>query len=240
MGEKLDLKPTRAARIATFVFVGLLHIAALFALIRAFAPDFTGQVVDRALATFTVTVVTVEPTPTPTPEPSAEPDEGASGREGKKAKPKPVTAPKAKIPIKPSPAPRASSTGTQNRSGAKEQGEGTGASNAGTGTGSGRGGSGQGGIGVRKLEKIAGDINSAKDYPKKTRKLRVGQSVTILLTVGTDGRVSNCQITAPSPDAAADAITCRLASKRFRFRPAADAQGNPVIGKYAWRQKWYY
>lgn len=218
--------------------VALFHVLVVLGLIRAFAPDFTEEVVETALATFTVTVTA--PSPTPSPEPDPRPDEGAAAPEGKKAKPKEMTAPEAKIAMRPSPAPRASSTGNENQSGANDRGEGTGAGGEGTGTGSGRGGSGQGGIAVRKLEKIAGEISSAKDYPKKTRDLRIGQSVTILLGVGTDGRVSDCRVTQASPDAEADAITCRLATERFRFRPAADAQGNPVPGKYAWRQRWFY
>jgi protein TonB len=222
--------------------VALLHLLAVLALIRAFAPDFTNAVVDRALATFTVTVTTPKPTPsaTPSPDPNPVSDEGAAAEEGRKATPREVTAPKPKVALPTLPAPRASSTGTQDNSGAKEQGEGTGAGGVGNGTGSGRGGSGGGGMPARKLEKIAGDINSAKDYPKKTRDLRIGHSVTVLLTVATDGRVADCRVTAPSPDAEADAITCRLAVERFRFRPAADANGNPVIGKYAWRQRWFY
>lgn len=231
-----EQKTGRASRIWVSVVVALFHVIVVLGLIRAFAPDFTEKVVETALSTFTVTITA--PSPTPSPEPK--PDEGAAAPEGKKAKPKETAAPEANIPIRPSPAPRASSTGNQNRSGANDRGAGTGAGGEGMGTGSGRGGSGQGGIAVRKLEKVAGDINSSKDYPKKTRDLRIGQSVTILLSVGADGRVTDCRVTQASPDAEADAITCRLATERFRFRPAADAQGNPVPGKYAWRQRWFY
>jgi len=239
---RADLRPKRSTRLWTIVAVALLHVVAILGLIRAFAPDFTEAVVDRAIATFTVTVTAPAPTPTatPSPEPSPLPDEGAAGEEGRKATPREVTAPKPKVPLPVAPAPRASSTGVQDSSGAREQGEGTGAGGVGAGTGSGRGGAGGGGIPVRKLEKIAGDINSARDYPKKTRDLRIGHSVTILLGVGTDGRVTDCRVTTPSPDAEADAITCRLATERFRFRPAADANGNPIAGKYAWRQRWFY
>jgi hypothetical protein len=61
---------------------------------------------------------------------------------------------------------------------------------AGNGTGSGNGGQGQGGGGaVTKAVKIAGDINSARDYPRETRDQHIGDSVTVALTVGTDGRV---------------------------------------------------
>jgi len=167
------------------------------------------------------------------------PDEGAAAEEGPRAKPRAVIAPKVAIPVSPSPAPRASSTGEETQAGASDAGQGTGAGGEGSGTGSGLSGSGQGN-GFRKLEKIAGDINSARDYPKKTRELRIGHSVTILLTVGADGLVKDCRVTEPSPDAEADRITCRLAAERFRFRPATDARGNPMAGKYAWRQRWFY
>jgi periplasmic protein TonB len=43
----------------------------------------------------------------------------------------------------------------------------------------------------------------------------------------------------PSPDPEADAIVCRLAEQRFRFRPATDAAGNPVPATYGWRQEWF-
>ena len=242
MHRKKKIGTSRSTKVWTAIIVVLLHIVAIAGLVRAFAPDLPGQVIERALSTITVIVTTPTPTPsaTPSPEPSPEPDEGAAAEEGKKAKPRPVTAPDVKIPVKPSPAPRASSTGSADRSGAKDAGDGTGAGGEGSGTGSGHYGSGQGGVVARKLEKIAGDISSSKDYPKKTRDLRIGHSVTIVLTVGTDGRVSDCRVTKPSPDPRADAITCELATSRFRFRPAADGAGNPIVGKYAWRQRWFY
>ena len=99
---------------------------------------------------------------------------------------------------------------------------------------------GQGGGLIRKAEKIAGEINSARDYPKATRDLRIDSSVTIYMTVGTDGRARNCRVQRASRDAEADAITCRLAEQRFRFKPATDAAGNPVESTYGWRQKWFY
>ena len=92
---------------------------------------------------------------------------------------------------------------------------------------------------VRGVEKIAGDINSARDYPKASRPQRLGHSVTIVVGVGVDGRVTDCRVSQPSPDPAADAITCRLAQERFRFRPAVNGSGEAVAGKYAWRQRWF-
>lgn len=219
----------------TLALVVLLHVAALIALARAFAPDFTAAVVERATSLVTVTVATREE---PTAEPSPVPDAGAAAPEGEKAKPRDAADP-SRVPITPpSDAPQVASTGEENRSGASEAGAGTGGGGEGTGTGSGASGDGQGN-GRRALEKIAGEINSARDYPKKSRDLRIGHSVTILLTVGTDGRVRDCRVTDPSPDPEADRITCELAKERFRFTPATDRRGNPIEGKYAWKQRWF-
>jgi len=218
------------------MLVVLLHLAALAGLVRVFAPDFTAQVIEGATSLVTVTVTAP---PEPEAAPSPEPDAGAAGEEGREATPREVAAPEAPLP-RPQPAPRASSTGAESSSGAREQGEGTGASGAGEGTGSGAAGSGQG-SGARPLELISGRIDNARDYPTPPggRQVRRGHDVVIELTVGTSGRVTACRVTDPSPDPEADAITCRLATERFVFRPRLNANGEPVVGIYRWRQRWF-
>lgn len=219
--------------------VVLGHLLAFYGLVRAFAPGAVESVERSVLSTFNVTITTPPPPP---PEAEPVPDEGAAGDPGREAIPKPVTAPTPKIPVaRPSPVPRASSTGNANTSGATQSGAGTGAAGSGEGTGSGRGGGGQGGVAVTKPVKIAGDINSASDFPVPPggRQTRFGTSVTVYMTVGTDGRASNCRVVRPSPDREADAIVCRLAEERFRFRPATDSQGNAVTATYGWRQEWF-
>ena len=230
-------KAERKTRLGAAALVAGLHVLAIMGIISAFTPDITQAVVDRAVSA--LSVITPNPVP-PVPEPDSEAEEGAAAPEGPKANPREVAAPEQTLPLHPQPAPPVAGRGEDTASGARDMGEGTGAGGEGIGTGSGQGGSGQGsGSAVRGVEKIAGDINSAKDYPRKTRDLRIGHSVTILLSVGADGRVNDCRITAPSPDPQADAITCEMAKKRFRFRPATDSKGNPVPGKYAWRQRWF-
>lgn len=217
----------------------LAHVLAFYGLIRVFAPDAVRGIERSVLSTITVTV-TAPPEPPPAAE--AKPDEGAAGSPGKQAVPKPVTAPTPRLPVtSPIPVPRASSTGAANSAGAQDSGAGTGAAGSGEGTGSGRGGGGQGGVAVTKPVKIAGDINSAADFPVPPggRQARFGTSVTVVMTVGTDGRASNCRVVRPSPDAEADAVVCRLAEQRFRFRPATDSAGNPVTATYGWRQEWF-
>lgn len=235
-----DLSAPRPVRVGAFVAVGLLHLVAAVLLVRAFAPGFTAEVARRVVSSFTVTVTAPEPSPSPTPAPSAGAAQpaGATGAAGAKAKPRAVAAPVPKVVLARPAAPPVASTGSADRSGASV-GAGTGAGGAGAGTGSGGAGSGSGGGGGTKLVKIAGDINSAKDYPIASRDLRLGDHVVIWLTVGTDGRPTTCKVARASRDAVADAITCRLAMERFRFRPALDANGTPVVATYGWQQRWF-
>lgn len=232
-----DLSTPKPARVGVALFVILLHIAAVAVLIRAFAPDFTQRVADEVLAAFTVTVTT----PPPKPPPSTAPEpQGAAAPEGRKATPREVTAPRPKVAIAKTDAPTVASTGSANSAGAREQGEGTGAGGSGSGTGAGGSGSGTGGGMGTPPVKIAGDINSARDFPREKRDQRIGDYVIIALTVSPQGRVSACRVVRPSREPVTDAVTCRLATERFRFRPALDAAGNPVESVYGWRQRWFY
>lgn len=228
--------------------VGLLHVIVIMALVRAFTPDFAAQVVENVGRALTVTVTSPPPTPKPTPSPTPTPPpseaspepEGEAAPAGERATPKEVVAPKAKVVLTQPPAPPVASTGSANEAGAADKGAGQGAGGEGDGTGAGRSGSGTGGGGVAtKAVKIAGTINSARDYPRAGRDRRIGSDVVVALTVGTDGRVEDCRIVRPSPDPEADRITCRLASERFRFRPATDANGQPVSSVFGWRQRWF-
>jgi periplasmic protein TonB len=89
--DDLKLAPPPRARALVAALVLMLHVVALLGLIRAFAPDFTAEVADRVLATFTVTVVT----PPPSPPPEKAPDKaGAAAEIGKKAVPREVAAPR--------------------------------------------------------------------------------------------------------------------------------------------------
>lgn len=232
------LDTRRRPRWWVIALVALAHMLAFYGLLRAFAPAAVASVERSVLSTFNVSITA--PPPPPPAEPA--PDEGAAGEAGKRAVPKAVTAPTPRVRVaSPIPVPRASSTGTASSSGARDSGAGTGATGRGFGTGSGRGGGGQGGAAVTKPIKIAGDINSAADFPVPPggRQARFGTSVTVYMTVGADGRASNCRVVRPSPDREADAIVCRLAEQRFRFRPATDAQGSPVPATYGWRQEWF-
>lgn len=228
----------RKPKPGTIVLIVLLHIAAIYGLARAFAPGMVATAEQSIVSTFTVTVTTPDEPPPPPEENEPVPDQGAAGDPGKKATPKPVTAPKVPIP-QDAPMPKASSTGSDDTSGAKETGEGTGAAGQGEGTGSGNSGSGRGGVAVTKAVKIAGSISSAQDYPvpEGGRQARFGTSVSVAILVGKDGLPKRCRVFRKSPFPETDRITCDLAMARFRFKPATDANGEPVESEFGWKQE---
>lgn len=234
--SEVELSSPRSTRLGIALVVILIHIVVIAGLIRAFTPEFAHQVTQEVLSAFNVTITPPEPSPTPPPpKPATGNVAGKSGEAGKKAVAKQISAPKPRIAIKTGDAPRVASTGNASTSGATNSGAGTGAGGSGNGTGA--GGSGNGG--GAPLQHIGGNISSAKDYPKASRALRNGQSVTVQITVGTDGRARNCRVVRPSPDAEADAITCRLIEQRFRFRPRTNAAGQPVETDFRWQQRWW-
>lgn len=218
------------------VLIVLLHIAALYGLARALAPDLTAAVIEQATSLVTVTVRTTEE---PETEPSMappQPDEGAAAEAGEQAVAREVAAPEQPLP-RPSPAPRASSTGNANASGATDAGAGTGAGGSGDGTGSGRSGSGQGGAVAVGPSVRSGELNEARDFPipEGGREARFGKSVTVHFIVTTDGRARNCTVAASSVDAATTARVCPLVTERIRFNPATTAEGTPVEARYGYR-----
>lgn len=217
----------------------LLHLAALYGLARALAPDLTAVVEREVVSAFTVTPPPPDPPP---PENQPEPDQGAQGDPARDAVAQPVAAPSPKVPIRPDPPqPRTASTGSASQSGAAAAGAGTGAAGSGQGTGSGNSGSGRGGVAVSKPVHIAGSIDNARDFPVPPggRDARRGTQVIVRFIVSPDGRARDCTVYRPSPDKEADRITCQLAETRLRFRPAMDANGNPVAAPFYWRQQWF-
>lgn len=221
------------------MFVAALHVAVVIALVQAFAPQIGDAVLRPITQAFDVAVTSPPPPPSKPAEPKAQArDDGAAAPAGKKAIPKEVTAPPSRIMIEAPSAPTVAGSGNAVSSGAVAAGQGTGAGGAGQGPGAGGQGAGSG-AGGSKVAKVSGDIVSARDYPNATRALRLGSSVTVSLTVGTDGKAKDCRIVRASRDLEADRITCRLAIDRFRFNPARDAAGRPVEAVYGWQQRWF-
>ncbi len=228
-------RQTRRQRVAVLAAVALLHLGAIYALLRAFDIDVIPEAA-RSIVAFDVDLPAAPPPP---PEPEPEP-EGAAAPPAPQAEPIPKAAPPPKLAVNPDPPlPPAPAQGTETRSGAADQGRGSGGGGEGAGTGSGGSGSGPGGVIAQRAVKIAGDIVDARDYPRSGSRARSGTSVTVYFTVGVDGVPRNCRVAKPSGDAEADRITCRLIGQRFRYRPALDRNGNPVPDTTGWRQSFF-
>ncbi|MBA4748473.1 MAG: energy transducer TonB, partial [Sphingopyxis sp.] len=58
------------------------------------------------------------------------------------------------------------------------------------------------------------------------------------VAIGPDGRVTGCDITSSSGHADLDQETCKLVTRRARFDPALDRDGNPTTGSYSNRVRW--
>jgi protein TonB len=228
---------SRRARGAVLAVIVLAHGVLGYALVRAFGgvQALAGAVGLGPVLTATV----IAGTPPPSRAVHSHQDEGASGAAGKRARADQIVG-RAHFDTPAPTAPPVAGSGSDTRSGAAAAGEGTGGTVSGSGTGSGGVGTGQGGqyVATRPV-KIAGDLAEA-DYPRAGRARRLGTSVIVLLTVGTDGRVTACRVHQPSGDPDADAVTCRLALERFRFNPALDQNGAPVESLFGWQQRFFW
>jgi TonB family protein len=63
-----------------------------------------------------------------------------------------------------------------------------------------------------------------EDYPRRAKRAGAQGSVTISYVVGSEGRVTRCDVIASSGNNDLDRTTCRLATKRFRYSPARDSK----------------
>ena len=80
---------------------------------------------------------------------------------------------------------------------------------------------------------------SNDDYPASALRNEEQGTTGFRLTVGPDGRVSNCVVTSSSGSSALDAATCRIMRSRARFTPARDNTGastaDTVNSRITWR-----
>lgn len=65
-------------------------------------------------------------------------------------------------------------------------------------------------------------------YPAAARRANVEGRVSVSVSVGTSGRVTDCRVVASSGNADLDAATCRLAQRNGRFTPALDPSGEAI------------
>jgi protein TonB len=66
-------------------------------------------------------------------------------------------------------------------------------------------------------------------YPPAAKRAGAEGRVSVRITIGTDGRVSDCTVTGSSGNSDLDETTCRIFKQRVRYTPAKDVNGNPVV-----------
>jgi protein TonB len=79
---------------------------------------------------------------------------------------------------------------------------------------------------------------SPDDYPTSALSANEQGTTAVRLTIGTDGRVSGCEVTSGSGSSALDSATCNILRRRARFSPAMDSNGQPTSDSYSQRITW--
>ncbi|WP_336980254.1 TonB family protein [Altererythrobacter fulvus] len=76
------------------------------------------------------------------------------------------------------------------------------------------------------------------DYP--TRDLRLGHTGTAKyrVVISSSGKVQSCEITGTSGFAGLDEATCKYVSRRARFDPASNSNGEKVVGTWSGSVSW--
>ena len=82
-----------------------------------------------------------------------------------------------------------------------------------------------------------GNWANTNDYPSRALQQEREGTTGFSVTVGTDGRVIDCQITSSSGHPDLDAATCTNVKRRARFDPALQ-NGQKVQGTYSNRVRW--
>lgn len=76
------------------------------------------------------------------------------------------------------------------------------------------------------------------DYPAKALREGAEGIAGFRVVVGSDGRVDACEITSSSGNPQLDEATCKNVTRRARFEPATDGNGQKVVGSYSSTVRW--
>ncbi|MFC3174891.1 energy transducer TonB [Novosphingobium bradum] len=83
-----------------------------------------------------------------------------------------------------------------------------------------------------------GNWATPNDYPSRALREEREGVTGFRVSVGPDGRVTDCQITSSSGSPDLDQTACEKIRQRARFNPAKDGEGNPTSGSYSNRVRW--
>jgi protein TonB len=79
---------------------------------------------------------------------------------------------------------------------------------------------------------------SDEDYPGTAVRNEEQGTTRFRLTVGADGKVKECSVTASSGSSSLDATTCKLMKQRAKFTPAKNNRGEPTGDTVASAIRW--
>ncbi len=79
---------------------------------------------------------------------------------------------------------------------------------------------------------------TTNDYPSRALSQEREGTTSFRVTVGPDGKVTDCSVTGSSGHADLDAATCSNVKRRARFEPALGNDGSPTSGSYSNRVTW--
>jgi protein TonB len=79
---------------------------------------------------------------------------------------------------------------------------------------------------------------SNDDYPARPLRDEAEGTERYRVIVGTNGRVSSCELIRSTGNTDLDSTTCRLITRRARFEAATDENGAKVLGSYTGTVKW--
>lgn len=79
---------------------------------------------------------------------------------------------------------------------------------------------------------------NTNDYPNSALQQEREGVTRFRVTVGPNGRVTDCTVTGSSGHADLDRVTCDKVKSRARFDPALDSNGQPTSGSYSNAVRW--
>lgn len=79
---------------------------------------------------------------------------------------------------------------------------------------------------------------NSNDYPSRALREEREGVTRFRVVVNAEGRVDSCSISSSSGHSDLDEATCKNIQRRARFRPALDANGNPMQGTYSNAVRW--
>jgi protein TonB len=83
-----------------------------------------------------------------------------------------------------------------------------------------------------------GSWATTDDYPSRALREEREGVTHFTLSVGPDGRVTNCSVTGSSGSPDLDDAACRALTRRARFAPATNGEGEPTSGTYSNSVRW--